>query len=256
MALASVNALGATATKSSASSHTITVTNSAAAGSLVVVIVAKDNDGTSDAETNEVTSVTDSQSNTYTKVAEYSNGSLGASNGACCALFYAKLSTALTGSSDTITGNFVGTVGAHGVAAHNFSMGAGNTIAVADYTVGEITAHPGPLTLSSLTSREYLYVRGGANENNTLAGYTATDGTWTITDFAASSGGSAYTNMGVSGEYKIATSTGDTSDPETNHNSDWAYLLAALYEVSGFSPATIIPSLYQGASPFVGEVRV
>lgn len=234
MAFSSVGTLGASSTKSSSSSHAHTVTNNASANTCVVVVVAKDNAGTSDAETSEVTSVTDSQSNTYTKIAEYSNGSLGAANGACTAIFFSKLTTALTASTDTITANFSAATGAHGVSAWNFSMGSSNTLSSAGYQTGEDSgAKPGAVTLSSLAgSTEYLFVRGGANENNTLAGYAATDGTWTICSTAASSGGSAVTNIGVSGEWKIATSTSETSDPDTSHNSDWAHLLVAIKETA------------------------
>src|SRR5215216_618243 len=93
------------------------------------------------------------------------------------------------------------------------ALGAGSTASVvATSTLANDNVDAGSMTLSGLSSTEYLFWRVSANETDSsgitpTANYTA--------DLAGSSGsgGSEKGHITVTPEYRILTATGDTSDP-------------------------------------------
>jgi len=203
MAFASIGTLGATANKTAASSIVHTTTAAAAAGSLVVLAIAKDNAGTSDASGNEFTSVTDSAGgNTWVEAGEYTYGSPGANSGAAVAVWFCVLTNAL-GSGASITANFSDSRTAKAVTAWNYSVGSGNTVAVDGTNAISSTATSTSLTVSGLSNVEHLAIRGLAREQ--AIGSVGTREGWTELDLATTSGGNAVTNMAAGGLWIIAS---------------------------------------------------
>src|SRR2546423_448261 len=104
----------ASANETSQSSSVFTVSTpvlTADAGDLLVLSIAMDNLGTADGNTSQVTSVTDSRSNTWTKAGEFTNTVGGAAgDGATIAVWYSVLTTGYTTGVDTVTINYSGNV--------------------------------------------------------------------------------------------------------------------------------------------------
>lgn len=213
------------------------------ADSLVLVLVAKDNVQTADGQTSEVTSVTDTKGNTYSPVIEFCNGQGGAAAGATASLWCSRTTVQLT-TSDTVTANLSSAVTAKGVTAIGYTKGAGTTISFTGTgTLANDGADPGSLASSGLSAgTEYLTFRGMALEAvNTIV--TPTSG-WTgfFPLGAATSGGSATTNMAAEAEYKIASgATSQTSDP-TVAAVDSASVIASFYEVTPLAFPPINPN--------------
>jgi hypothetical protein len=230
MAFTAIGSLGVTNDKTT--NNTLALTTSAAAevGNLIVVVVASNNNNTTDGDHNEVTQVTDSAGNTYTKAAEFQNSQGSADAGALVAVFYTVVTTQLN-SGATITATWAGARPARVMTAHEFTIGAGNTVAIegTPATLANDGADPGSMSLSSLPSREYLFVRGFAVESNSATLF-GNSGGYTITfNSDQTSGGGSASNMGVRGLAHIATTTSTTNDP-TAFNADWASVLIAFYE--------------------------
>ena len=195
-------------------------------GDVVLVFTAWDNTDTTDVNPTRL-SVTDGNGNTYTRVREFVNGQGSAATGAHVGLFYSIVTVAGSGQV-TVTCDTAQT--AKAAMWRLFTFGAGSTIAIdAASDLANDAADPGSMSSSGLSSTERLYVRATALER-------ATGGTWTVTSTFSTagsigtSGGSAVTNMDCDGEYKIATSTGETSDP-TATAVDCASIFVALGEV-------------------------
>ncbi len=217
------------------------VGESAAVGDVLIVAVAINNVQTTDGETNEVTSVTDTQSNTYVKLKEYCNGQGGAASGATVSLWYSKLTTALVVAVDTVTANFSSSVAAMAMGCKKFTITAGATVTLeASATLANDGADPGSMTLSGLASREYLFFRAIALERADagLAGMT-TGYTEIPNAGAGTTGGGAATNMNLCGEFRIFTGTGDTSDP-TATAVDNASVYVALKEAAAAAAASLV----------------
>jgi hypothetical protein len=84
------------------------------------------------------------------------------------------------------------------------------------------------MTISGLTSSQYLFFRATAGETNTVTDLTNTGGfTNTIGDQTASGGSAA--NQAIRGEFTIFTGTGTTSNP-TYATADQASVFVAFKE--------------------------
>lgn len=226
----------ATSNKTSGSSISYpSVGPNVSAGDFVIVCVAKDNTQTTDGETSEVTSVTDSSgTNTYTKLKEFTNGQGAANGGATISLWGCVLATALTGGSGW-TANLSGSVTAKAIMIDVYSIGAGSSVTVeGSATLANDNADPGSMTISGLTSQEYLFFRAIACENdNTGLGITPTTNyTGVSATGAGTTGGGNASNMSIKAERRIFTGTGDTSDPTANATFDCASVYVALKEAS------------------------
>lgn len=239
MAFGGGSSIGTGATSAAATSTTITTSSTVSAGGLIVVRVAKDNTSTTDGVTNEVTSVTDSAGNTYTKGGEYTTGQGSAKAGATVAVFYGKLTSQLA-SGGTITINHDSQTDV-AVSANAYTMGSG-TIAQggSTQTLAVTAGSPGSMSLSGLTSREYLFLRAVAEEEEAGSATTPSSG-YTASDVVVSTtAGSATSNITLRGEARILTGTGSTSDP-SGDVADHASVFLALYEVSATdSPGSLI----------------
>lgn len=198
------------------------------AGYLVVVASAWDNAATSAGVTSQL-SCADTQSNTYTKVSEYTQAISAADDGVCVGLWYSVLTTALSGA-DTITVTSSSSRTAKVSGAWYFTKGAGSTIAVEQVSqIGNALGEPGALNLISMPSREYLMLyAAGEGRGSTWTKDAAHTLMWDI----ESSGGSATTNVNLMGSFKIATVTDDSADAASSTDAIHAMILAALYEVT------------------------
>lgn len=234
MAFGALSNNGAGSNKAASTSVTNNLSaTTASAGDLVIVRVALDNTSTVDAQTSEVSSITDSVGgNTWTKYGEFCNGQGGAGSGATVSVWGTVLANAM--SAATITANLANSVTAKAMRITSCTIGAGVTISVNSLqTLANDGADPGNMTISGLSSAEYLFIRAIAVEDPGVS-LTPT-ASYNDTGSTATSGGGAATNMGIHGEYRILTGTGDSSNP-TVVAADSASVYFALKEV--------IPTVY------------
>jgi hypothetical protein len=116
--------------------------------------------------------------------------------------------------------------------AHRIGKTAGTTLEVAGYTtLATDAADVGNITLSGLTSREYLWLLGIGFEGTGTSAPTATS--YTAMSHTQTTGSGATTNIGVRGLYRILTGTNQTVDPNTGGGAvDHASILVAIYEAA------------------------
>jgi len=205
-------------------------------GNVILVVTGWDNTDTTDINPTRL-SVTDSNGNTYVRVREFVNGQ-GASNaGAHVGIFYAIVTTQLAnGGTITVTNNTSKT--ARACTAWEFTLGAGSTIsAVSPVDLANDGADPGSMTISGLSSAERLYLRGYALEADVSGGAFSPTTNFTGLNNNGTTGGGNASNMSVGAEFRINTSTGETSDP-TDQAADCASIFVALVEVPA---ATFVP---------------
>lgn len=239
--------LGSGQSKTAATTIALTTSAVAEAGSVVMVVVAIDNTATADAETSEVSSISDSAGgNTWVKVKEWCNAQGGANAGATASLWYSKLTNQIA-SGGTITANLANSITAKAITAWKFTFGAGSTISVANSLTQSVDgADPGLMTIFNLPDGEHLQVRGIAGEDKDTTQITPTSG---YTAFSANqtSGGGAAANMGVRGEWRISTVSSPESDP-TWVNCDNASVYVALKETAASLTVAQQAGLLQPAS--------
>lgn len=212
--MAWTNQFGATAGVSKTASTSVTsgTGGAFAAGTVIMVFVATDNTATANGQTSEVSSVTDTKGNTYTKIIEFCNSQAAAGAGATVSVWYSKITIAVT-TTDTYTANFANSVTAKAISVNYFTVSAGATISVvSSATLANNALDPGAMSITGLVSGEYLFVRAVALERPSTGTWTVTTG-YTAINTGATTGGGAATNMEINGEIRIFTGTGDTSDP-------------------------------------------
>ena len=233
MAFASIGSIGTGTRTAAGTTTTITTSALANASDLVVVWIAKDNTSTTDGATSEVTNCTDSAGNQYVKAGEYTNSAGSANSGATVALWYCKLTSNLASSGTiTVTHDSVTDVA---ISAWRFTMTSILRLASsATPVVSDTTAHGTSIALSGLPSKEYLFVRATAIEDEVLTTDTAT-ASYTASDHLASTtAGAATGNIFLAGEFRILTGTGSTSAPTyTGATTQSATIFVAFDEVAG-----------------------
>ena len=216
MAWANLNTLGSTSDKTAnQASTTITMGLAAVeAGNVIVLIIAVDNNATTDTDEGAVTSITDTQLNTYSKAKEFTNGQGSAQAGATCSIWYSLITTTIPQTTGVITVNFNNSTSrdASAISTREFSIGAGNVVTVeASNTLANDAADPGSLDTTT-SNAAFLRIRGIASETNDTTALTVTTN-WTAMTGANTSGNPTASNMGVRGEFRISTGTTDASDP-------------------------------------------
>jgi hypothetical protein len=204
------------------------VSANVAAGDILIVIIAKDNTGTTDGDFAEISGVSDSKGNTYTKAKEFTNGQGGAGSGATVSVWFSKITTAL-GTTDTVSATFASAITAKAMTLAEFSVAAGASLVVAASaaTAGDAVSSVST-SITGLASQQYLFIAGDAYEGS---GATKTESTgFTAIPSAGTTGGGAATNMMVFGAYQIATATGATYSPTFSASADIAQVLIAFQE--------------------------
>lgn len=217
-------------------------------GNIIVVKAATDNVQTTDGETT-LHSISDSDGNTYTRICEFTNGEAGAGAGATVSVHFAKASADLV-PPEVITLTTSSAVTDKALAVREYTITSGNVPSLAGtcQTLANDGADAGSQALSGLTSQEYLFLRAIATESNGAVSMTATLN-YTVMDSGGcqnTTGGGEASDMGVCGEHRIFTGTGDTSDPTlvdtTNDNASVFVALKETAPPSSDAPVQIIIS--------------
>lgn len=235
MAIASVAARGTGVSSTSGTSLTLTPSATVVVGDYLFLVIAGDNINNVDGDNSEISSVTDTQGNTWTKVAERTNGGGGAASGTTVSMWMTKVTTQLT-TSDTVTVTYASAIVDKCCSAWEFSVAAGATlVASAAAITNEVNGANdfGSVSHSGLASKERLYFRGLAKEANSTTQITVSTSFTAIT--AARSRNNTLAQI-VRGEFRINTSTGETSNPTLAVVGDTAGVFVALEEQA---PATL-----------------
>lgn len=231
MAIASVGTLGTGAHSTSASSFTFTTaTNTLAAGDYGVLTVVTDNIATADGVSNNHTTVSGG-TGTWFKLGEYTNSPGGvAADGATTSVWmFAASGTVNTGTTITITLSSNATDKT--CSFWKFTVAAGKLLASTNTPLtSEVTASNdfGSSAFSGLASTARLYYRGLGKEANSTTNITVS------TNFSAISAARSRNNaaaMIVRGEFRINTSTGETSNPTLAVSGDTAGVFVTLEEL-------------------------
>lgn len=222
MTIASVGTIGTNNAGSGDTTVVLTTSAAAEADNLVLVMVGKANTATSSGETNEITGLADSGSNTWTKLGEYTYSEGAGADGGTVAIFFSRLTSTIS-LGGTITASFTASSASRAIAA--WELTTPTTIAqfgTTQTTGANSTTDPGSLSVSGLTTSLYLAVRAvycdDANTLTVTSGYTELTG--------ASVGGAAA----LRGEFKIALATSFTSAPTLSGADDSASVFAVIGE--------------------------
>lgn len=244
MAIASVGTLGTGTHSTSASSFTFnTATNALAQGDFGLLVVATDNIQTSTGDSTDHTSASGSNL-VATKLGEYTNGQSAAGAGATVSAWLLE-ATGVVAIGTTITMNLSGAVVDKTASFWKFTKAAGHAIRVStaftpNPIVSAINAANGfgSSAFSGGASSSRLYFRALAKEANSTTALTVSSGFTTITAQRSRNNAAA---MCVRGEFRINTSTGETSNPTMAVVGDTAGLFLALEEYDARPVFTVQP---------------
>lgn len=232
MTITSIGAAGTGQRNTSGNTISVNLSVSIESGNLAVVIAALDNTGTTDADFSEVTSVTDPQGNTWTKLGEYTNGQTGAGLGATVSAWYCIPTTTIP-DTDNLTVNLANSVTDAAATVWEFDISAASVaLAGSVQVLANDAGDPGSMSISGLSSAETLFIRAIGSENE-FTTFTPTTNYTQFTSAISTTSGGAADNMSVHGEFRILTDTGDTSDPSASSPYDHASVYFALREVAG-----------------------
>jgi hypothetical protein len=251
MTIASVGTIGTGAIAGSPSTFLfLTTTATVTASNYVFVAVSSDNLGTTDGDHSDVTAVTDGKGSTYVKLGEYTNSPTGAAaDGVTSSLWMGQMGGVNMNSGDSITVQFASSVTDAVASAWQFSVGAGKSLALVSGPVTtEVNATNGfgSAAISGLASAARLYFRACAKEVNDATAMTASTSFTAITNARSRNNSLA---VAVQGEFRINTSTGETSNPTWGKTGDTASVFGAVAEISTYSPLTAD----QGSFTLTGE---
>lgn len=241
MTITSQGSMGTGTSKAAGTAVGITsAAQTADVGDLVIVCLGINNTQTGDGDSTDINSVADSVGNTYTLGKQYTNGQGGAQAGATVGLYYSVLTVEIPITTGTITAD-VDSVVAKAISAWRFTLTAGSGISVAS-AIGDVgdAVDPASVSISGLTSREYLFVDVFAGEGDeTLVVYVHDAGAgFSALDKPSTAGGVATSNIYQAGGFKIVTATSQAYDASTTLlDTDYAQVYAALFEVPAQSQA-------------------
>ncbi len=210
-------------------------------GNIAVMIFAGNNTATVDGNDGLLSSVTDDKGNTWTVQRCFTNSRGSAGAGATTCIATAKITTELaTSAGNNITANF-SSITAKSMVVKEFTVDSGNTLEIAGTPQDDARlTDPINLTITGLTSGEYLFLRSVAIERTAPGAWTSTAG-FSSTTCNGTSNGLNASNMEVCGEYVIESSSTGTSSNPTASGNDNASIFVALSEV-------IIPDYSLGGS--------
>lgn len=200
-------------------------------GDCIWVVLVADNLGTTDADHNEHTSVTDVVGNTYVKIKEFTNGNGTAGTGATVSLWMCNVTVQLVLTTGVITGTISSAVTEKSITAQACTKTAANTLAVVGTPGTDVgdNADPASMTIGSLSSQEYMFFNGIAMEQANTVTYTV-DADYTA--FTLVGGGIGAAGMCACGGLRVFTGTGDTYDAATNPDRDYVQIFAVIQEVA------------------------
>ncbi len=235
MAISTGGTIGAVGNAVAGTSFTAATTASLGVDKIVVVGVVADNLGTVDGVTNEHISATFA-GKAMIKLGEYSNANGAAGNGVTTSLWlYINRSGSTIASAVSMIFQFSGMVTEKCSSGWKFNTSTGIVVekdpTPATNPIGDAsdasTNWPSA-SFSGLSSVERLYFRILGKESNTTTAHTPTSTFTAITPISSSA---VATAVAIRGEFKIATSTGQTSSPVLAVSADNVGLFVAIREI-------------------------
>ena len=215
----------------SSSSWTLATTATLDPGEVGVLRIALDNITATDGDNNEVTSVTGGDG-TWEKLGEYTNSQgAGAAGVTVATWLFTPSSSNASGTVITIT---LASSRTQKIAAlEKWNVGVGSSLRQttgAAPVVSQVDAGGGfgSSSFSGLTDGERLYLRVLGAEMSTTASVSATAGFTALSTFRSSTS----SPISLLGEFRVNTSTGETSNPAFTPTADKAGIFFALEEYS------------------------
>ncbi len=184
--------------------------------------------------------VSDSQSNPWTKIGETSPN-LGPGSGVTVSLWVSKLTTQLA-TTDTITLTVSSAVTAKAISVEEFTVAAGKTYSLVGADQNEGSGTGPTAAVSGLSSAEYLLI-GMPGWEGTTADVSTFDADYTTFGTTGTSGGGATSNVAMWPGRRVATLTSDTFAVTLGAARDWADVLGAIQEVDEGAPPPVEPPL-------------
>lgn len=230
MAYTFVGPRGTTNNKVASTTVVLSVVNSSIpAGAIVMTLVSSDNLAATAGDSTDV-SLTDSQSNTWTKVAEKTQTAGAAADGVTAAVFRSILTTGLTLATDFVTAAFSASVTSKAISMLEFS---GTALNQHGDTQANLSAGTTPsVSFAGLSSKEYLLIGLTAIEGPSADVHTV-DADYTAAGRTGTNAGGAATNVTQNPHYRIATLSADTDAPTAlSVTRDFAHVLAMFAETA------------------------
>lgn len=210
-------------------------------GDVIVVCIAADNAGTAGASA--ISSVTDSQSHSYTLKTQNRTAAAASNDGVTAGLAWAKITNPMVPEVDTITINFSPNVTAKGA---NFTVLRNlNPNEYSSSGVSGTGTTAGNVATASLNNGDCV-LAVVASESSTYPSFILDDyqGGWAGIGVAGSgSTGQDSSNVSCAGYFKAVTGAGTQTPIATTTNSDWAVVWALLPAVETSYPKTVVYSL-------------
>jgi hypothetical protein len=250
VAIASVGSLGTGAGSGAGSTVVITTTAQLDAGNVGLLVVVCDNTSTSDGETSEVSSVADSAGNNWVKQGEYCNGNGAAGAGIVTSVWMTRAGSTLA-SGGTITATLAAASKDRCASAWEFTSGSGLIKSITNINnVVDASNGFGSVSPSGMPSKSRLFFRGLGKEANSTTALTPTASWTAITATRSRNNTNAVL---VRGEFRINTSTGETSNPTMAVSGDTAGVLVTLEEAfSGTAGVSASNATASGSATFAG----
>lgn len=247
MAIASVGSGGSVNDTSNSGTIALTTTASVNASDnhFALFSVSSDNTSTTDGDNSEVTGVSGG-TGTWSKLAEYTNGQGSAAAGTTVALWLFVPSGA-NASGATFTATFTSNRSQRRACMWVFSKDSTTTIQLDPETSPQSTATDatngfGSVSFSGLSSQERLYFRAMAKETGSATTLTAS------TNFTVANSLAGGAQIGLHNEFRINTSTGETSNPTLADSGDTSSVFVAIEELTDTQDLT--PSLVTNTQSF------
>jgi hypothetical protein len=259
MAIASVGTLGTGASSTSNSTLAFnTATNALAAGDFAILTIVSDNTSTgADGDASEITGVSGG-TGTWTKLGEHGNNNGAAGTGVVTAVWLFEASgTVAIGTTITVT--FANNRTDKCCSFWKYTKAAGTTIVKETGTTNPITSAVdasngfGSSAFSGLASSSRLYFRGLGKEANSTTDITVSGSFTAITLTRSRNNASAVL---LRGEFRINTSTGETSNPTLAVSGDTAGLFLALEESLATINGTLSVTLDDATLSAAGSVAI
>jgi hypothetical protein len=181
----------------------------------VFLCYSADSDNNTDQDSSEVASISDTSGNTWSKQVERNNGGDGSITQIVGSVWKTRIVKGLS-SGSTITINLTGSVhDARAATVWKFRTNVSSSLVLVESkTPVESNAADAPsMAISGLANIEHLYFRFCA-EHLRAGVFTPTANFTAITQAVADTGGGGSSRQ-AKGEFRINTSTGETSDPST-----------------------------------------
>jgi hypothetical protein len=225
--IASVGTCGTGAEATSTSSWAPVLAGNVLANDWVVVAVATDNINTTNADHSEHS--LSGEGLTWTKLGEWTNGNGSAAAGCTVSAWLARNTTGATIGTFDLSLTFSSAIVDKALSAWKFSAGAGLSLVPGSLTFSATdgSQNYGSSTISGLPSGERLYFRALAKEANSTGQITPSSGFTAISTVRSRNNADAII---ARGEFLIATSTGETSNPVHAVTGDTVGLFFALSE--------------------------